>query len=270
MLAPDKKLLLEGIKSPDFEMWREDTLAANPSWGLQCELSYARENLLSWYPFKGDEEVLETGPGYGGLTGLLLRNCQSVTAITEDKFAIEVLNARYKGATSLKITPKPRGKFDLIVSVDSGQPTKLIAGLSPFLKPKGRLVLATHNRFGLKYWSGNPNELTGQVFDSIEGYPTSTPMSFSKKELQDNLVANGFTNIEFYYPSPNFQMPMEILSDEYLQTLKRGAGNGSLPHTVAGAPSARLFLENLVTKGLVANSQYDFFADAFLVVCEVK
>ena len=41
--------------------------------------SHVRENILSWLPFTGKENVLEIGSGCGAITGALCKKAEKVT-----------------------------------------------------------------------------------------------------------------------------------------------------------------------------------------------
>jgi hypothetical protein len=77
------------------------------------------------------------------------------------------------------------------------------------------------------------------------------------------LDESGYPTQEFYYPHPDYKMPMEIYSDEWL------------PNTdtlLASAPNYdneryELFDETEAFKGIIANGQFKFFANSFLVIC---
>ena len=133
------------------------------------------------------------------------------------------------------------------------------------LKPDGTLVIAIENKLGIKYWAGAREDHTGIVFDSIEGYPHDTsPMTFGRHELEQLLVKCGLTDIEFYYPMPDYKFPMEIFSDSYLP------GIGHLKTMAPNLDMDRysLFSEPLALNNVIKNSMFPFFANSFLVFCK--
>lgn len=56
-------------------------IAKNYSWPVYYHLTRTRRNLLNWYDFEPESEVLEIGCGFGALTGLLCDKCKNVTAV---------------------------------------------------------------------------------------------------------------------------------------------------------------------------------------------
>ena len=53
----------------------------NYSWPVYYHLTHVRRNILNWYPFTKEDEILEIGCGFGVITGLLCDKCKSVTAV---------------------------------------------------------------------------------------------------------------------------------------------------------------------------------------------
>lgn len=85
------------------------------------------------------------------------------------------------------------------------------------LKPDGQIVLAIENRFGLKYWAGCTEDHFGTLFEGLEGYPTTKGVkTFTKKELTEILEKAGNLKAQWYYPFPDYKLPMTIYSDRRL------------------------------------------------------
>src|SRR5690606_32032335 len=84
------------------------------------------------------------------------------------------------------------------------------------LKPGGKLLLAIENKFGLKYWSGIPEDHTGKPFDSIQDYVSTDKgvRTFSKQELSKLLKSVGFIDPFFYFPHPDYKLPSIIYSQD--------------------------------------------------------
>ena len=63
------------------------TAALNSCVDLDCfmALSPLRENLLEWYEFQADGELLQVGADYGALTGLFKRRVKAVTVWDESE-----------------------------------------------------------------------------------------------------------------------------------------------------------------------------------------
>ena len=67
------------------------TAALNSCVDLDCfmALSPLRENLLEWYEFQADGELLQVGADYGALTGLFKRRVKAVTVWDESEEQLE-------------------------------------------------------------------------------------------------------------------------------------------------------------------------------------
>ena len=126
------------------------------------------------------------------------------------------------------------------------------------------MIIAIENRYGLKYFAGAKEDHTGKEFDGITGYIGNDKVrTFGKKELENLLETCGYPKQEFYYPHPDYKMPMEIYSQDWLPSVE------SLLSEAPNFDNERyeLFNETEVFKGIIENGQYEFFANSFLVVC---
>ena len=89
--------------------------------------------------------------------------------------------------------------------------------ISRHLKPDGKIVLAIENRLGLKYWAGCTEDHFGTLFEGLEGYPTTSGVkTFSRKEMSAILKEAGDLKASWYYPFPDYKLPMTIYSDRRL------------------------------------------------------
>lgn len=254
-------------------------------WVYRYHLSADRENLLSWIDFQKNQNLLEVGAGCGAITGLFLRKLKKVTAIEPSPRRLEILKQRFKSFNNLTTLTenvqnlKTSEKFDYVTSIGvleySGKSivaqnpfTEFIKILKSFLKDDGKLIIAIENKYGLKYWSGAPEDHTGRYFDSIENYPQGKDIqTFSKKELKGLLAGNGFNNIEFYYPTPDYKFPTQIFSDKSLPSKENPISSNSLP-SYHGGPREYIFDEKKTMEGIVENDMFDFFANSFLVIAQ--
>ncbi len=87
--------------------------------------------------------------------------------------------------------------------------------------------------------------------------------TFGKKELETLLRESGFSDQAFYYPHPDYKMPTEIYSDDWLPSSDK---------PMAKTPNydqerLDLFDEQEAFRGIIENGQFPFFANSFLVVC---
>ena len=261
----------------------ESILLGNPSWPLLYHLSPTRRNLLNWYPFNKHSSLLEIGGGCGALTGLFCEKVKNVTAIELTKMRSEIIYHRHRNYSNLEIIAgnlhdiKIEQKYDYVTCIGvleyAGRFTKtenpyldFLNVLKSYLKPAGILILAIENKFGLKYWAGAREDHTGRLFESIENYPATPDINtFGKPELIKLLNNSGFRKQDFYYPMPDYKLPLEIFSDKYRPTRRHNIRPGLLPSQDLSATREHVFEEKRASDNIIDNNMFDFFANSFLV-----
>ncbi len=258
-----------------------DILSQDTRWPILYHLSPIRQNIINWYPFKHNSNCLEIGAGCGAITGALCERLEHVVAVELSKRRATINYERHKSYNNLEIIVANlndivfKDKFDYItlngVLEYAGSFTKtntpykdFLKQIKNYLKPGGKLIVAIENRYGLKYFAGAREDHTAKAFDGITGYQdTNSVRTFGKKELQALLSESGYPEQEFYYPHPDYKMPLEIYSTDYLpnaNTLLSSAPNFDYDRY-------DLFDESQAFKGIIENGQFEFFANSFLVIC---
>ncbi|WP_243155975.1 class I SAM-dependent methyltransferase [Clostridium sp. C2-6-12] len=252
-------------------------------WPILYHLSPIRRNLLEWMEFENDSSVLEIGAGCGALTGVFCEKAKDVIAVELSKVRAEVISNRYKNHNNLEIIVGNLNdidfgekKFDYITLIGvleyaggysnySDPYCGFLEHVTKLLKPEGKLIVAIENRFGLKYWAGAREDHTGNLFHSIKGYDqNSNVKTFSKNELIELFSRVGLTSLDFYYPIPDYKLPMQIFSDEFMPRV------GDVTHYFPNYDTDRLqlFDEKSVYEDIIKNNKFDFFANSFLVICK--
>lgn len=205
---------------------------------ITCEelyyLTATSQNLLNWYPFSSECEILELGGDIGELTGLFCQKCKKVLTVEPQLDCAKAISKRYKNRENLEIVAGNlkdidlEEKFDIITFIGNIDRIKEIVGedislektieyLENFLKENGRILLAIDNKFGLRYWSGNPDNILNKKFSSLIGYHNEPKVyeTYTRKSLEIMLKNMGYyTN--FYYPLPDYKMPNVIFTDNGL------------------------------------------------------
>jgi len=256
-------------------------LAKDDRWPILYHLSPIRQNILNWYPFKKNATCLEIGGGCGAITSILCKKIEKVTVVELSKRRAKINYERHKHYDNLEIIVGNLNdipfeeQFDYITLIGvleyAGSFTKtsnpysdFLKKIKKFLKPDGKLIIAIENRYGLKYFSGAKEDHTAKAFDGITGYINNdTVRTFGKEELEILLKTSGYTTQEFYYPHPDYKMPMEIYSSDWLPD----ANESLSPAPNYDYEKYEIFDQTEAFKGLIANRQYEFFANSFLVVC---
>lgn len=270
--------LLQIVKETDDY---SEILANDNRWPILYHLSPIRQNIINWYPFEKGSSCLEIGGGCGAITGALCDSLESVTVVELSKRRAMINYERHKHYDNLEIIianlndiPFDK-KFDYItlngVLEYAGSFTKtddpyadFLKQIKQYLKPDGKLIIAIENRYGLKYFSGAREDHTSNVFDGITGYiGNDTVRTFGKQELEGLLSKSGYPNQDFYYPHPDYKMPLEIYASDSLPTSTT---------LLSSAPNFDydrydLFDETAAYQGIIENNQFEFFANSFLVIC---
>ena len=286
-LYPGKDLYTDGaIEDEMLEIarnYREDewnqVIAERASWPILYHFSHIRENILGWLPFTGEENVLEIGSGCGAVTGALCKKAKQVTCIELSRKRSQINAWGHRDCDNLKILmgnfqdveKTLTEKYDYITLIgvfeygeayiQSETPyVDFLKIISKHLKPNGKIVLAIENRLGLKYWAGCTEDHFGTLFEGLEGYPTTKGVkTFSRKEFLQILSDAGNLHAEWYYPFPDYKLPMTVYSDRRLP-LK---GELNRLETNYDRLRLQLFQESSVYDTLLANEMYPDFANSF-------
>lgn len=197
-------------------------------------LSTTSQNILNWYPFDSKETVLEIGGDLGQLTGVFTNKCANVITIEPNLEKAKAIAKRYEDKDNLDIIVgnikniKIDKEFDYIILIGIinrieeifGENIKLvevIKKLEKYLDDNGKFIIAVDNKFGLRYLSGNPENILNKKFKSMVGYSNEPKKveTFTKKMLENIVNELGY-NANFYYPLPDYKMPNVIFSDKQL------------------------------------------------------
>ncbi|AJY74603.1 class I SAM-dependent methyltransferase [Paenibacillus beijingensis] len=260
-------------------------LAQDSRWPVLYHLSSQRLNLLDWYSFDPNGRVLEIGAGCGALTGLLCEKTQQVIAVELSKRRAEIIGNRHRNQKNLEVVVgnlndiQLQQQFDYVTLIGvleyagkfttSSSPFhQFLLKIKEFIEDDGTLIIAIENKYGLKYWAGAREDHTGRIFDSLENYRSHEQdlgvATFSNHELRNLLTETGFKDIEFYYPMPDYKMPVAIYTDDF------SPSPGSFAPNTDSYDQDRflLFNEERTAKGITETGQFGFFANSFLVFCK--
>lgn len=265
-------------KTSDFT----EILKNDNRWAVLYHLTPLRRNLLEWYDFDKNSTLLEIGAGCGALTNMFCEKVKHVTAVELSKRRAEIILNRTHDKNNLEIIVgnlndiKFDKKFDYITLIGvleyAGRFTNtdnpygdFLKQVKQYLNPGGTLIIAIENKFGLKYWAGAREDHSGKFFDSIENYPKNIGIeTFGNHELRELIEDSGFSDIDFYYPLPDYKIPNLIFSDDHIPNI------GQIVDSSPNYDSDRLTLfdEKLALDNIIKNKQFGFFANSFLVFCK--
>ena len=270
--------LLETVKSgTDLE----EFLTKENDWTFLYHFSKIRHNILEWYDFGEGKSLLEIGAGCGAVTGLFCEKLDRVVAIDLSKRRSSINAYRNQTYDNLEIIVgnfqdiETEEKFDYVTLIGvleysiyyigSDDPFHdMLRRAKNYLKPGGKLIIAIENKYGIKYWAGATEDHTGGFFDGIEGYDgVDRVRTFSRHGLEKLIKESGFTDTEFYYPVPDYKMPMEIYSEERLPK----KGSIKTPSPAYDRDRLELFSEVKVLDAICEDGLFEEFANSFLVIC---
>lgn len=240
--------------------------------------SYLRGNLFSWADIGSNDEVLVIGEdiywcaGFlserpGGRTTFVSYNLYHLLMIAE-KYPDSDLRLVYCRDTD--ISDFLSGfQYDSIFLSDTIKLRKnsnemflnTINGAGRYLSGNGRLFFAAENPFGLKFWSGCMDSMTGSFWSGIEGYPHENEEYLTGKHLRELVEKTSFTEKKILYPYPDCTFPSSIYSDEHLPKkgeLTKNAFNWE--------KRINLFNEMHVWNNIIENDAFKFFSNGYLVV----
>lgn len=280
-------VLLNLYSSENSDKKVKQLLAEDCEWPIFYHITPARENLLNWYPFTKTDSLLEVGAGCGALTGMLTGRCGRVDAVDISPRRSLINAHRNRSARNLRIVisnmqtlGEEYNDYDYVTSVGVLEyAARFITGENPHLdflrslhsrlKAGGSLILAIENRLGLKYWAGAREDHTGVFFDSIEDYPSNAGiMTFGKQELTKLLKQSGFKKIEFYYPFPDYKIPIEVYSHSLLSDPSMTISSDIFPSPALDQDRQYIFDEKLVSQSLIKNGLMPEFSNSFLVFAQ--
>lgn len=252
------------------------------SWHILYHLSDIRGNIVDWLPISSADRVLEIGAGCGAVTGTLADKAAHVDCIDLSK-ARSLINAeRHKAYENIHIIvgnfqdveKTLTEQYDYITLIGVLEyAASYIQADNPYeeflniikkhLKDGGKIITAIENKYGLKYWAGCREDHLGTYYSGIEGYiGVDNVRTFSKNGLRKLFQGCGMNDISFYYPYPDYKLPLAIYSDNYLPA------KGSLCNNFRNFDAERLlvFDETKVFDNLISDGMFDIFSNSFLVV----
>ena len=253
--AESMKNLNQKLISLIREYGEDRTAALKSCIDLDCfmALSPLRENLLEWYEFQEDGELLQVGADYGALTGLFRKRVKAVTVWDESEEQRNIVRERFpdtsEGAPvscvggSLKELLQEGKRYDYVVCAGGfKEPEDQWAEiLRDLTKPGGTVTAAVCNRFGLKYLAGGKRD---------------------EVSLTRSRLSALFPGCTFYYPMPDYRVPSVIYSDRCLPSKGELAGI----HTLYDFPEYPSIDVGAEFEAACEDGQFANFADSFLIV----
>ena len=133
------------------------------------------QNILNWYPFKKEQKVLK-----------ISENCEELEKNISEKYDV---------ITLIGISPKIRLE-------------SVIKQLENNLTEEGKFLIAVDNKFGIRFFAGNSENVLNKKFESLIGYSNEKERieTYTQKSLEELLKKLGYKT-RFYYPLPDYRKP---------------------------------------------------------------
>jgi len=229
--------ILNVIKNAkDISADSDELMSKVRDWISYYHLGVGRANILRIFDtFPKNARIIEFGSGCGAITRYLGENFQSIDAIEGSFLRAQITRERCRDLKNVRVFCSNFNKIKFNSSYDiatligvleyapmffkkSEEPRdsclELLKLARSSLKKNGVLIIAIENKIGIKYWSGCPEDHTGEIFEGINGYPSNKgPLTFSKKEIESLLRDAGFGKSSFYYCFPDYKFASTIISD---------------------------------------------------------
>ena len=261
-------------------------------WSSKYHLSKERANILRAIEFRNKRtiKVLEIGGGCGAITRYLGEEFGEIDTIEGSPYRSKIISERCKDLQNVNVYCANlfeinllENHYDLIVMIGvleysnvysqiDNDPVKsaqiVLELLKSSINKNGKIILAIENKFGLKYFSGATEDHTGIQFDSIMGYTKpNTPVTYSKKTLQEILIKSGFENQQWFYPYPDYKLPNVFVSESAEIDRSLYVHNWiDTPFLDSGKPYKTLFDERLAIKEIYKSGLLGELSNSFLVV----
>ena len=252
------------------------------SWEILYHLSPLRENIVEWLPINRAMKVLEVGSGCGAITGALSRRAGEVTCVELSKKRSMINAYRHMEADNVTIDvgnfqdvePDLPEDYDYIcligvfeyaqAYIDSETPyDDFLRIIEKHLKPGGHIAIAIENKFGLKYWAGCREDHLGTYFSGIEDYPEGGVVrTFTADGLLATAKRCGFSEMQMYYPYPDYKFMTTLYSDRRLP--KRGELSNNMRNF--DRDRIQLFDEKRVFNTILKEKQFPLFSNSYMLL----
>lgn len=284
-MEKNEEIIIEYIKTKTQDEI-EDIIREKLDDNTVLNLSNLRKNLVYSCEFEPNSTVLEIGAHFGEVTGALCEKNQKVVSVEFIKSRAEAIAERYKDIDNLEVIAGKlqdiqfEEKFDYItlfgileysqIFYDTKFPANdMITFCKNLLKPSGKLLIATDNKFALKSYVGENDKCTGIPFDSVTGYKSSRKQyKLGKKHIEEILKEAGLQHFKFYYPLPDYKLPSLVFTDNYLPSSSKI--NGYFPYY---KDDSFVFYSEVDAYDAIIKEDkemFPFFANSYLIEASVE
>lgn len=201
------------------------------NWAQRYHLDPARANLLRPLNLDSQARVLEVGAGCGAITRYLGETCVTVDALEPVFSRARVARERTRDLPGVEIfvgdifDVPPDSLYDLVAVVGvleyvgngtaESQPyDRFLEKAASLLSPEGTLLVAIENRVGVKYLAGAPEDHTNRPFDSLEGYPSTSPARTFARDVLVSMVSRTGLTTSVLSAFPDYKLCRVLFADD--------------------------------------------------------
>lgn len=272
-------------ETKDHGLFSRELCSYITDWPTEYHFSPVRHNLLRHLNLKKTDKVLELGCGCGAITRQLGESGANITSIDGSTKRAKCAKERCSNLENVNVYCSNfqdilfDQQYDYVTLIGVLEYSSLFfKGNEPFkqcleiaksaLKKDGKLIIAIENRLGLKYILGYSEDHTGKEYDGLNNfYDRNTAYTFGKKELTDLLMQNGFEDINFAYPFPDYKLPKLVLFETAF-TLNSFKASNLISSSISrdySFPSKVLPSDYFIWKQLDMNKILPDLANSFLI-----
>lgn len=256
---------------------RREKILKSDSYELLKLYAEERQNIVDFIPISRNDNVLEINSECGIISAKLAEKANRITTVEENTTyctAATKLNSRYCNINYVNSAIKEfindcDEKFDYIFIINDVYKIfseKLLASVYNLLQDNGKLIIATNNKLGLKYWAGCQESLNGGFFVGIENYQLikTNKRLYSKSEIERLLNENQIDKYRFLYPYPDYLFPISVYSDRRLPQ------KGELDNNIRNFEGERylLFDEKKAYDTIIEENIFPIYSNSYLVIID--
>lgn len=235
--ASENRILSLCKAASDTSLHSPELSAVINDWPSYYHLSSARANLIRPVEDLIKGPVLEIGAGCGAITRYLGELGHEVIALEGSVRRSSIIGERCRDLPNVSVLAEPFQNFDpgvkfgtiTLIGVleyarvffgnetDRDAVDLMLEKVRSLLRPDGLLIVAIENQLGLKYLAGYAEDHLGKPMVGVEDqYTSSSAVTFGKRELSYRVRAAGMGEQHWWFPFPDYKLPMFALSERAL------------------------------------------------------
>lgn len=205
----------------------------------QNKLEIFNSNIIKWYPFEKDKEILQIGLNQY-ITRELEKKSKSINTIQD----LQNL--------------KENKKYDYILIYGNQNIEEVIEKIIPILNTDGKILIIGNNDFGINNWSKYDKESDKKGIIGLQNNKKIETIT----NIKDELYKNNFTEINTFFAFPDYKKAELIVNqnlkiDDYIDNYNPNISENEI----------KVFDEIKVLKNILKNNpdSINFFANSYFI-----